>query len=202
VGARNACAWFALTSGDYRGVLAAAEAGQTAAGNHSVGVQLVAQEAKAWARMGRRDEMERALERGRVMLEAMPYPDNTDNHFVVDPAKYDFYVMDCYRHVGDDRLSQTLAEEVIRTGTDFNGDERKPMRVAEARITLGVAAAREGDLDGALIHGRRAIEGPRRSLPSLALVSQDLATVLADRYKGQEDADDYRHHLMQIQQAR
>ncbi|NKQ53323.1 tetratricopeptide repeat protein [Amycolatopsis sp. K13G38] len=195
-------AWFALTSGDYRGVLAAAEAGQVAAGNHSVGVQLIAQEAKAWARLGRKDEMERALERGRVMLEAMPYPDNTDNHFVVDPAKYDFYVMDCYRHIGEDRLAETLAQEVIRSGTDFNGDERKPMRVAEARITLGVAAAREGDLDEALTYGRRAIEAPRKSLPSIALVSQDLASVLAERYNGQSDADEYRHDLMRIQQGR
>lgn len=40
-------AWFALTSGDYRGVVAAAQAGQTASGSHSVGVQLIAQEAKA-----------------------------------------------------------------------------------------------------------------------------------------------------------
>jgi hypothetical protein len=106
-------AWFALTSGDYRGVIAAARGGQEAAGNHSVAVQLIAQEAKAWARMGRPAEMHAALERGRVLLDRMPYPENLDNHFVVGPSKYDFYAMDCYRHVGEDRIARTLAEAVI-----------------------------------------------------------------------------------------
>jgi hypothetical protein len=61
------------------GAIAAAEGGQLAAGDHSVGVELIAQEAEAWARMGRRREREAALERGRIALESMPYPDNTDN---------------------------------------------------------------------------------------------------------------------------
>jgi hypothetical protein len=59
------------------GGIAAAEGGQLAAGDHSVGVQLIAQEAKAWARMGRPREMEAAVERGRLALEDMPYPDKT-----------------------------------------------------------------------------------------------------------------------------
>lgn len=194
-------AWFALTSGDYRGVVAAAQSGQEAAGSHSVLVQLFAQEAKAWARMGQTVEMQRALDRGREALEALPYPDNIDNHFVVDPAKYDFYVMDCYRHVGDDRLAQTLAEDVIRAGTDFNGHERSPMRIAEARITLGVAAARSGDLDQAVAFGRRAIAGDRKSLPSLAMVSQDLAQVLQERYASEPEARDYLADLQVIRRT-
>jgi transcriptional regulator with XRE-family HTH domain len=192
-------AWFALTSNDYRGVLAAAEAGVAAADNHSVAVQLIAQEAKALARMGRRDEMKRALERGRVLLEDMPYPENIDNHFVVDPAKYDFYVMDCYRHIGEDKLARGLAEEVIRGSTNFDGHERAPMRIAEARVTLGVAAAREGELDEALHQGRRALGGNRQSLPSLAMVSQDLARVLNDRYHGEPEADAYVDEIRSIQ---
>jgi transcriptional regulator with XRE-family HTH domain len=194
-------AWFALTSGDYRGVVAAAQAGQTASGSHSVGVQLIAQEAKAWARMGRQGEMEDALERGRVLLDSMPYPRNIDNHFVVDPLKFDFYAMDCYRHVGDDRLAGTLADEVIRGATDFNGFERAPMRIAEARITLGVAAAREGDLEGAVTFGRQALSGGRKSLPSLAMVSQDLATVLTDRFSDEPEVEAYLEQLREIRRA-
>ena len=72
----------------------------------------------------------------------MPYPDNLDHHFVVDPTKYDFYVMDCYRHLAEDRMAETLASEVIRASTDFDGIARAPMRQAEAQITLGVVAAR------------------------------------------------------------
>ena len=66
----------------------------------------------------------------------MPYPENLDHHFVVDPTKFDFYAMDCYRHLAEDKMAETLADEVIRASTDFDGTERAPMRIAEARITL------------------------------------------------------------------
>jgi hypothetical protein len=72
-----------------------------------------------------------------------PTPDNLDNHFVVDPAKFDFYAMDCYRIVGEDQLADIAAHEVIASSTDFDGTLRKPMRVPEAEITLGVLAARQ-----------------------------------------------------------
>lgn len=188
-------AWFALTSGDYRGVVAAAETGEIAAQNHSVAVQLIAQQAKAYARMGRRQDMHAALERGRVALESMPYPENIDNHFVVDPSKFDFYAMDCYRHVGEDRLALELADEVVRASAGFNNQARWPMRIAEARVTQGVIAARDGDLDRAVALGRQAINGDRQSLPSLAMVSQDLVDVLTKRYRGEIDADAYLDEL-------
>lgn len=191
--------WFALTSGDYRGAVLAGEAGELAAGKHSVSVQLIAQQAKAYARMGKRDEMQSTLERGRLALESMPYPENVDNHFVVDPSKYDFYVMDCYRHIGENRLARELSSEVIRASTDFHQNERWPMRIAEARITLGVVAAREGDLEEAVVRGRQAISGDRRSLPSLAMVSQDLARVLSERYSHEPEVDAYLEQLRAIQ---
>jgi hypothetical protein len=99
-----------------------------------VAIQLSAQEAKAWARIGDRRQAEVALDKGRRLLEAMPYPDNLDHHFVVDPTKFDFYMMDCYRHLAEDRLAETLANEVIQASTDFGG---------------------------------RALNAPRKSLPSL-----------------------------------
>ena len=145
-------------------------------------IQLAAQEAKAWARIGDRRATEVALDRGRKLLEAMPYPDNLDHHFVVDPTKFDFYSMDCYRHLAEDRLAETLATEVIQASTDFDGTERAPMRLAEARITLGVIAARQGDLDQAIHYGERALSAPRKSLPSLLMVSRDLTKVLNDQY--------------------
>ncbi|BBA95815.1 hypothetical protein RVR_10503 [Actinacidiphila reveromycinica] len=191
-------AWFALTTGDYRGVIAACQAGTEAAGHHGVAVQLAAQEAKAWARIGDRRQTEVALERGRRLLEGMPYPENLDHHFVVDPAKFDFYAMDCYRLVGEDRLARTLAEEVVRAGTDFDGTERSPMRNAEARVTLGVAAAREGDLEQALVHGERALKGERQSVPSLVMTSRELAAVLRGRYSTEPTAQEYLAHLRDL----
>lgn len=195
-------AWFSLTSGDYRGVIAAGKAGEAASGNHSVTVQLIAQQAKAYARMGMDREMQETLERGRVTLDKMPYPENVENHFVVDPSKYDFYAMDCYRHVGDNSVARELSDEVIRVSTDFNGNARWPMRMAEAQVTLGVVAAREGDLDEAVERGRQALSGDRKSVPSLAMVSQDLATALNDRYADEPEAKSYLEDLRVIHNGR
>lgn len=192
-------AWFSLTSGNYRGVLSAGKAGEAAAGNHSVTVQLIAQQAKAYARMGERDEMQRTLERGRAMLDGMSYPDNVENHFVVDPSKYDFYAMDCYRCIGENSRARELSDETLRVSSDFSGYQRWPMRIAEAQITLGVVAAREGDLDEAVMHGRQAITGERKSLPHLAMVSQELAAVLKEQYAGEPEAEAYLEQMQAIQ---
>lgn len=178
--------WFALTAGDYRGVVQAAEAGEALAPGTRAAVQLAAQRAKAWARVGDRRQVELALDKGRAILDGMPYPDDLDNHFVVDPSKWDFYTMDCYRNLGagspgstENRLARTYAEEVIRVGTGIDGQEHAPMRIAEARITLGVVAAREGDIDGAVTYGRAALAGSRKSLPSLLMVSSELASAVS-----------------------
>ena len=126
--------------------------------HHSVAVQLFAQEANPWARMGDRRRTEVALDKGRSLLDTLPYPENLDHHFVVDPVKFDFYAMDCYRTVGADAMAEHLAEEVIEANTDFDGQERALMRMAEARITPGVVRARAGDLEGAVSQGMRALE--------------------------------------------
>lgn len=195
-------AWFALTTGDYRGVIAAAQAGASLAPQHGVAVQLAGQEAKAWARIGDRRQTEVALDKGRRILEGMPHPENLDNHFVVDPAKFDFYAMDCYRLVGENRLASTLAEEVLRGGTDFDGSERSPMRNAEARVTLAVAAAREGDLEQALAYGTRALDGDRQSVPSLLMTSRELAAELKRRYASEPGAQDYLARLRALGQEK
>jgi tetratricopeptide (TPR) repeat protein len=184
-----------LTTGNYHGVVAAARTGIEAAPHHSVAIQLSAQEAKAWARIGDRRATEVALDKGRRLLEAMPYPDNLDHHFVVDPTKFDFYSMDCYRHLAEDRLAKTLASEVIQASTDFDGTERAPMRLAEARITLGVVAARQGDLEQAIHYGAHALNAPRKSLPSLLMVSRDLTRILNDQYPNEPETQAYLDQL-------
>lgn len=203
-------AWFALTRGDYRGVLAAAETGHAITAHGPAAVQLHAQKAKAWARIGDRRQVEVALDQGRALLERLPYPENLDHHFAVDPAKWDFYSMDCYRILGsagdagstENKLAGSYAAEVIRLGTDATGFERSPMRNAEARITLGVIAARQGDLEQAVAHGRRALAGERTSLPSLLMVSGELASVVKERYKADAEAADYLDQLRQLRQLR
>jgi hypothetical protein len=191
-------AWINLTTGDYHGVVAATRAGTEVTPHHSVAVQLFAQEAKAWARIGDRRQTEVALDRGRRLLESLPYPENLDHHFVVDPTKFDFYAMDCYRTLADNKMAETLADEVIHASTDFDGRERAPMRLAEARMTLGVVRAREGDLEGAVDQGVRALHGGRKSLPSLLMVSRDLTKVLNERYSAETETRDYLDQLAEL----
>jgi hypothetical protein len=175
-------AWFALTQGRYADVIAADRAGQDAGRNHSVVVQLVAQEAKALGRVGSIPELRRVLDHGQQLLSGFPPPSRTDNHFIVDPAKWDFYAMDAYRLVGDDELAKRHAQEVLHSGISADGIELSPMRVAEARLTLRVVAARSGELEEAIDLGIAALSGPRRSLPSLLMVGGELDGELNRRY--------------------
>ena len=102
--------------------------------------------------------------------------------------------------LSEDKLAENLAEEVIRASTDFDGTERAPMRLAEARVTLGVVAARRGDAEEAIHHGSQAFAGQRKSLPSLAMVSRDLIRVLKERYPTESSKQSYMQELQsQIQ---
>lgn len=174
--AHEMAAWFALTSGDYSRVIASADLGIDIAGSRGVSVQLAAQIAKSWARLGNIQQVEVAMDRGRRILEDLPIPENPNDHFAIDPTKWHFYAMDVYRNVGGrDSLAQMYAEEVLRLGTSESGADRSPMRNAEARITLAVVAERSGDHDEALVQGHAALQGARKSLPSLRMVGRELA---------------------------
>ncbi|OLF12875.1 hypothetical protein BLA60_06320 [Actinophytocola xinjiangensis] len=172
--AHEMLAWFQLTTGHHRAVLPVADAGIRAAPTRSVAVQLLGQQAKAHARMGRPEKVHEALERGRALLDQLPYPDRPDHHFVVDPDKWDFYAMDIYRIVGEDRLAGRNADEVIRRSVNSDGVVVSPMRRAEAQLTLAVIAARQGDLDEATSLGLEALREGRRSRPSLLMVAGEL----------------------------
>ena len=71
------------------------------------------------------------------------------------------------------------------------------MRTAEARIALGVVRAREG----AVSPGMRALDGDRKSLPSLLMVSRDLTKVLNDRCSGETQTQDYLDQLASLANA-
>lgn len=185
-------AWQALTHNNLGGVITAAQSGAQAAGTAGVSVQLAAQEAKAYARMGQPRQAMDALDRGRRLLEPMDYPINRGHHFVVDPAKYDFYAMDVHRVLGtDDEAAEQLAQEVLDDSIDWTGQETSVMRAAEARVTLGVAAARRGDLEQAVDLGTRAITSDRQSLPSLLMVAGDLVRSINTRAPDSPVAQDF-----------
>jgi tetratricopeptide (TPR) repeat protein len=188
--------WFALTGSRFREVIEAAQAGQDAAPGRSVTVQLLAQEAKAWARIGNQRNVTRALEKGRTLLDSLPYPERPDDHFIVDPDKFDYYSMDCYRIIGDNQLAEMLALETLRKATTLNGEVLAPMRKAEAEITLGVVAARSGDIDQALAFGRAALSINRRSRPSLLLVGAELDSALQKVHANDPGAIEFHNELV------
>jgi len=193
-------AWFALTQGRYSDVMAETQQGLAVAGDHYVGVQLLAQEAKALARIGDQDDVRRALDAGHAALQRMPSPDRPEHHFVIDPSKWDFYAMDTYRLAGDDDRASQHAHEVLRAGSMPDGSERSPMRMAEARVTLGVAAARAGDLDAAHAYGIAAMAGDRRSLPSLVMVAAELESALSQRFPDATLTHDFRDRLAALRE--
>jgi tetratricopeptide (TPR) repeat protein len=186
--AHEMLAWFNLTAGNYRAVIAAADAGALAAPSQSVAVQLYGQQAKAYARMGMAEEVHEAQEKGRALLDRLPYPSRPEHHFVVDPDKWDFYAMDTYRIVGEDQLAKRNAEEVIQRSVNNEGVLVAPMRHAEAQLTLAVVAARQGDVEEATALGIQALRNGRQSRPSLLMVATELAHEL-DTYGAAAGAD-------------
>src|SRR5206468_1739543 len=135
---------------DYVATVAAAQEGLDRTNGHGVAAQLHAQAAKAWARLGNRDQAILEQEAGRELLARLPFPANPRNHFEVDPTKYDFYAMDCWRLTGADALAAEAAETVIRTSTAPDGRPISPMRLSEAQLTKAEVLARGGDFDGAV----------------------------------------------------
>jgi transcriptional regulator with XRE-family HTH domain len=201
-------AWFALTQGDYRTVIEAGERGQAIALGHPVRVQLSAQTARAWARIGERRQTEVALDRTRRLLEPLPVPTVPGNHFAVDPSRFDLWAMDCYRVLGEDRLAAGYAREVLRAsaepavpGSRFGPGpgRRSPMRVAEAELTLGVVAARAGDVEAAVHHGKSALGGDRVSLPSLLMTSRELGRLLERNFAGTAEAAAYALEVQRLE---
>lgn len=177
-------AWFALTQGRFRQAVDAAQRGQQVATSSSAHVQLIAQEVKAKARLGETG-LGTVLANGKEILERLPYPDRPDNHFKVDPAKWDYYAMDVHRIAGDDELATSYAETVIADNTSPDGTELSPMRISECRITLGIMAGRSGDLEQAVELGKTGLKDGRRSKVHLLMVAGELDRELQQRFPGE-----------------
>ncbi len=58
-----------------------------------------------------------------------------------------------------------------------------------------MVAARQGDLERALHYGTHALNAPRKSLPSLLMVSRDLTKVLNDQYPDEPETQAYLDQL-------
>jgi hypothetical protein len=135
--------------------------------------------------------------KGRIVLDSLPYPERPDNHFVVDPDKFDYYAMNCYRLITDDQLAEMHAREIIRKSTAPDGTVIAPMRTAESTLTLGVVAARRGDLEQAVTLGHTALTIGRKSKPSLLMVGSELDHVLSERFRGETQVRQFHEALVE-----
>lgn len=191
-------AWMALTQGDYVATVAAAQQGLARTSTCGVAAQLHAQASKAWARLGNRDQAIVEQDAGRELLAGLPFPANPRNHFEVDPTKYDFYAMDCWRLTGEDDLAAAAAETVIRTSTAADGRPVSPMRLAEAELTKAEVLARGGDFDGAMSLAESALAIDRQSLPSLLLAAREVSAALLRIKPDDSRAHDLAQHIQQL----
>jgi hypothetical protein len=75
------------------------------------------------------------------------------------------------------------------------------MRMAEARLTLGVSAARVGELEEAVAVGGTAFNAQRKSLPTLLMVANELKSELVTRYPREAPTVDYCEKLAELKRA-
>lgn len=161
-------------------------------------MQLAAQEARAAAKLlGDRAAAEHAMTRSRRVLDRLPDPVHPDHHFVVDPAKADFYAVDVYRWLGADNAAESFARGVLEHSLGPDGAIRAPMRRSEALLTLGTVAARRGELDVAVGYGLPALSDPRQCKPSLLLVAADLDAELG-AHQGETVIEPWRAALTDV----
>ncbi|MEV4159809.1 hypothetical protein [Nonomuraea dietziae] len=199
--AHEMSAWFALVEGRYEDVVTAARMGQAVAGTSSAMVQLTLQEARGFARIGDRREADRALTRGAEVLNSLSMPDHPDHHFVFDHAKWMFYAATCYTWLADDDRAEEHARETIQMHTRPDGTSNAPMRVADARIDLGIVHARRGELDAAVDQGMAAFDIDRRSLTDLVNRAGDLDRVLRQRYGREALAEEFHERFVTARRA-
>jgi hypothetical protein len=91
-----------------------------------------------------------------------------------------------------------LAREIVKKSITFDGADISPMRRAEAELTLGVIAARNGAVDDALSYGHKALSIDRRSQPSLLMVGFELHHALSQRYPDSAEVQHFHQCLADI----
>jgi transcriptional regulator with XRE-family HTH domain len=172
-------AWSALTEGDYRAALELSQASQRLApAGSSAQIQATAQEGRAWARIGSREETYSALDRVARLVSGLARPDRPEHHYRYDPDKAVAYVATTLAWLGDP-AAEPYAREVIarlKSAEDAGG---WPRRVAAAQIDLGLAlvSARKPDeaaavAQAAILSGRIVPSNHWRALEVVAAVEE------------------------------
>jgi hypothetical protein len=90
--------------------------------------------------------------------------------------------MDVHRIAGDDDLASQYARTVINRNITPDGHELSPVRVSECRITLGIVAGREGDLEQAVDLGLTGLKDGRQSKVHLQMIAGELDQELRQHF--------------------
>ncbi|MEU6989174.1 helix-turn-helix transcriptional regulator [Streptomyces sp. NPDC046465] len=150
-------AWRVLTDGDYVRALELSRVAQAAAPpGSSALIQATAQEGRAHARLGNRQETYSAIGRVQAFSAAVGTPESPEHHYRYDPAKSLSYTATTLAWLGD-VAAEPYAREVIKRLCPSDNAAFWPRRVASANIDLALVLVTEDRLDEACVSAQRAI---------------------------------------------
>jgi DNA-binding XRE family transcriptional regulator len=143
-------AWRVLTLGDYRQAADLSQAAQQLApAGSSALIQAIAQEGRAWARLGDSRATTEAVARVNRMASPLVGPDRPEHHYQYDPAKATSYTATTLSWVGDPTAVDYAREVIARlTAADPRGG--RPRRLASARVDLALALIRRREVEEAV----------------------------------------------------
>jgi hypothetical protein len=131
-------AWQVLTAGDYQRAADISQAAQRIAPRTgSAFIQAMAQEGRAWAKLGAAAETRAALSRVEALVSPLSMPERPEHHYRYDPPKAQVYVATTLSWLGD-KAAEGLARQVLAV-IEAPGARPRPRRAALARLDLALA---------------------------------------------------------------
>jgi len=177
-------AWQALTAGDFRRAAEISQAAQLAAPHaSSAHLQAVAQEGRAWARVGDAAETRRALTRLEMLVSPLPVPDRPEHHYRYDPPKSEAYVATTLAWIGDP-AAERITREVLATIEAPGTAPPRPRRAALARLDLALVLSASGKDDEAAARALEAVRSGRLAPVDGRRVRDIIRAVTASRAPG------------------
>lgn len=150
-------AWRALTDGHYQKALELSQAAQSLApSGSSIAIQSAAQEGRALARLGKRQETYEAVNRVHNLVSKLPRPDRPEHHYRYDPNKSTSYTATTLAWI-EDPAAETYAREVIARLSPGEDPGKWPRRLAMAKLDLSLALIAGDQLDEASATAQEAI---------------------------------------------
>lgn len=143
-------AWIELTGGRYPQAVQLAQAAQDAAPRDgSAYIQAIAQEGRAWARLGDPGRTRDALARVEALASPLAIPDQPEHHYRYDPDKAEAYVVTTLAWAADPSAEELARAVAARFDSPVAGGHPRHRRATAARLDLAFALSRRGKLDEA-----------------------------------------------------